>query len=262
MNLSSVKSLIKSGYDILKSNSSTVLTAMAVVGTISSVVMAIKATPKAMEDMMYDRMDRSEKLKNPEDVKTTISDYVRVCWKTYLPTAVMTSVSVACIISAQTINLKRNAALMALYSTAAGSLKEYKDKTAELLGESKLTKIREDIDKDHIEENPVTDRTVYSTGYGEYLCFDTMSGRYFKHSIEGVRKCVNDLNAAILNNGYVTLNEFYYTLGLDGIKMGDEMGWNTEHRIDVEFSTQQANDGTPCLVMDYATGPVYDFDPF
>lgn len=262
VNMSSIKTFVKSGVDFIKSNSSTVLTAMSVVGTISAVIMAVKATPKAIADLDEDKEDRASKLKNPSEVKIGITDCIRVCWKTYLPTVLMTGLSAGCAISAQTINLKRQATLMALYSAAAGSLKEYKDKTAELLGEAKLTKVREAIDKDHIDENPVTSREVCDTGYGEYLCYDTLTGRYFKHSIEGVRKCVNDLNAAILNNGYITLNEFYYTLGLDQVKFGDEMGWNTNHRIDVDFSTQQAADGRPCLVVDYVTGPIYDFDPF
>lgn len=262
MKLDSIKTLGKSVMDALKTNSTTILTGMAVAGVISAVVMAVKATPKAIKLMEDDESDRAEKLINPGEIKSTPIDYIRVCWKVYLPSALMTGLSITCIVGAQAINLKRNAALMALYSTASTSLKEYKDKTIEMLGEKKEQAIHDAIDKDHIDENPVSSREIIETDYGEYLVYDTMSGRYFKHSIEGVRKVVNDLNAVIINNGYVTLNEFYYSLGLKNIKFGDEMGWNTSHPIDVRFSTQQADNGKPCLVLDYTTGPMYGFEPF
>ena len=56
------------------------------------------------------------------------------------------------------------------------------------------------------------------------------------------------------------LNDFYYEIGLDNIKLGDELGWNIDDGyIDLSFSSQLASDGTPCLVIDYKIAPRYDF---
>lgn len=63
-----------------------------------------------------------------------------------------------------------------------------------------------------------------------------------------------------LEEMYVTLNDFYYELGLDGTKMGDMLGWSIDKGyIDLAFSSQLDANGTPCLVIDYQVAPVYDY---
>ena len=50
---------------------------------------------------------------------------------------------------------------------------------------------------------------------------------------------------------YISLNEFYYAIGLDGIKVGEDLGWNIDTGyIELDFSSQLAKDDTPCLVID------------
>ena len=59
---------------------------------------------------------------------------------------------------------------------------------------------------------------------------------------------------------YVSLNDFYYEVGLDNIKIGDELGWNIDNGyIDLSFSSQLASDRTPSLVIDYSIAPRYNF---
>jgi hypothetical protein len=58
----------------------------------------------------------------------------------------------------------------------------------------------------------------------------------------------------------VSLNEFYDELGLSHIAVGDDLGWNIEKGgIDISFSTQLAEDGMPCLVVNYDVKPRYDY---
>ena len=62
---------------------------------------------------------------------------------------------------------------------------------------------------------------------------------------------------------YVSLNDFYYEIGLPSIKLGDDIGWNIDNGyIDLHFSSQLAEDGRPCLVIDYLYGPRYDYRNF
>lgn len=59
---------------------------------------------------------------------------------------------------------------------------------------------------------------------------------------------------------YISLNDLYFELGLDNIKLGDELGWNIDKGyIDINFSSQLDANGTPCLVLDYRVAPVYDY---
>ena len=71
----------------------------------------------------------------------------------------------------------------------------------------------------------------------------------------------NELNSRLINEMYVSLNDFYYELGLKTTTGGDDLGWNI-HRdglVDVQFSSQLSDKGEPCLVIDYRVAPRYDF---
>ena len=59
---------------------------------------------------------------------------------------------------------------------------------------------------------------------------------------------------------YVSLNEFYWEVGLDSTPLGEEMGWHIDRGlIDMKFSTQLSDDDRPCLVVDYSIAPRYDY---
>ena len=63
----------------------------------------------------------------------------------------------------------------------------------------------------------------------------------------------------MINEMDVSLNDFYYEIGLDGISIGEELGWNVNEFIELNFSSQLASDGTPCLVLNYLVPPRYDY---
>ena len=130
----------------------------------------------------------------------------------------------------------------------------------ETIGEKKEQSIRDAVAKDKMEKNPVSNREVVILERGNTLCFDTVSGRYFKSDIEKIKKAVNELNLRMRDEMYISLNEFYYEIGLNGTSIGDELGWNIDQGyIDLSFSSQLADDGTPCLVIEYHIAPRYDF---
>lgn len=59
---------------------------------------------------------------------------------------------------------------------------------------------------------------------------------------------------------YISLNDFYYEIGLRGISIGDDIGWDIDRGyIDLDFSSQLAEDGVPCLVIDYGVAPRYGY---
>ena len=62
---------------------------------------------------------------------------------------------------------------------------------------------------------------------------------------------------------YVSLNDFYDELGLDYTQVGRDLGWSVnDGLINIGFSSQLADDGRPCLVVDFSTPPKYKFDRF
>lgn len=237
----------------IKKHSPEILTGIGIAGMITTTVMAVRATPKALI-LIEERKEEigAEKLEPMDMVKTT--------WACYIPAAITGTLSVACLIGASSVNARRNAALATAYTLSESALKDYQGKVIEMFGEKKNEAVKDAVAKDKVEKNPVVTREVIITEKGNTLCYDAISGRYFKSDIEKIKKAECELNRQMLDDMYVSLNDFYYEIGLDNVKLGDELGWNVDSGyIDLSFSSQLASDGTPCLVIDYSVAPRYDY---
>lgn len=237
----------------IKKHSPEILTGIGIAGMITTTVMAVRATPKALI-LIEERKEEigAEKLEAMDMVKTT--------WACYIPAAITGTLSVACLIGASSVNARRNAALATAYTLSESALKDYQGKVIEMFGETKNEAVKDAVAKDKVEKNPVVTREVIITEKGNTLCYDAISGRYFKSDIEKIKKAECELNRQMLDDMYVSLNDFYYEIGLDSVKLGDELGWNVDSGyIDLSFSSQLASDGTPCLVIDYSVAPRYDY---
>lgn len=237
----------------IKKHSPEILTGIGIAGMITTTVMAVRATPKALILI-------EEKKEEIGAEKLEAMDMVKTAWACYIPAAITGTLSVACLIGASSVNARRNAALATAYTLSESALKDYQGKVIEMFGEKKNEAVKDAVAKDKIEKNPVVTREVIITEKGNTLCYDAISGRYFKSDIEKIKKAECELNRQMLDDMYVSLNDFYYEIGLDSVKLGDELGWNVDSGyIDLSFSSQLASDGTPCLVIDYSVAPRYDY---
>lgn len=239
---------------LIKRHSPEILTGIGIAGMISTTVMAVKATPKAL--LLIEEEKRTEHTEKLGTVET-----VKVVWKCYIPAVVTGTVSTVCLIGASSVSLKRNAALAAACSLSETALKEYKSKVIETIGEKKEKTVRDAVAKEAVEKNPVVNNEVIITEKGETLCYDIISGRYFKSDIEKIRRTENELNKQMLDDGYVSLNDLYFELGLDCIPLGDGLGWNINNGyMELYFSSQLTHNDTPCVVINYGNRPQYGFN--
>lgn len=234
-----------------------ILTGLGIAGMITTSVLAVKATPKALELI-------EEKKKEEWVDQLTPLEIVKVAWKPYIPAIVTCVVSTSCLIGASSVNAKRNAALATAYKLSETALSEYKEKVIETIGEKKERVVRDKVAEERVKKNPVSKNEVIVTGNGKTLCFDPISGRYFMSSIETIKRAENELNKQMLHDisGYVSVNEFYDELGLDHISIGNELGWNTDQLIDISFSSQLNDNGEPSVVLDYLVAPKRDYYKF
>ncbi len=240
----------------VKKRNPEILTGIGVAGMVTTTVLAVKATPKALILI--------ESKKEDEEVdKLTVLETVKTVWPCYIPAVVTGTMSIFCIVGATSANARRNAALATAYTLSESAAKEYRDKVIETVGEKKDKEIRDAISKDRIERDPVKSSEIVFTDRGDTLCYDVISGRYFKSDIDKLKKVVNELNRQMLKDSYISLNDFYDSVGLEHIKMGYDLGWNiSDGLIDLDFSSHLATDGTPCVVLDFSSVPKYDFDRY
>lgn len=247
---------MKHAQVMLGKKSPEILIGLGIAGFFATTVLAVKATPKAVK--LIEKKKEELELEPTDKLKPT--EVVATCWKCYIPTVIAGATSATCIIGAQSVNARRIAALTTAYKLSETALTEYKDKVIETIGEKKEKLVRDKIDQDHIDKNPVNNKEVIVTKTGETLCYDSLSGRYFKSDIDEIKKAVNELNRRMLNDMYISLNEFYDELGLNHTAIGYELGWNIDDRqIEVDFSAQIAEDDTPCIVVNYGVAPKYNY---
>lgn len=247
----------------IKRNSSTILTGLGVAGSLGSVILAVRATPAATHKLDQAYVDKNAKniVEHGDDaevVSLTFIEVIKIAWLDYLPVAVLEGVTVAAIIGAQSINLRRQAAILSAFTISETALREYTERMA-VEAPTKDRKVRDDIARQHIEDNPIAGGQVVIIGKGEQLFFDPITGRYFMSDMETIRKAVNDINFRVLNQNYAAQNEFYSMVGLPNVELGDELGWTPEHEFRVDFSSQITDDGRPAIVIDYLQMPLKNY---
>ena len=257
MNKEGLKRTIKSAERVLTKYSPGILTGIGIAGMIGATFMAVKATPKALYLI-------ETKKEESEVEELTPVETIKTCWKCYIPATLATVLSVICLIGASTVSAKRNAALATAYSISEAALREYQEKVVEVVGEKKEKAVRDAVAKDQIERDPVTkSEVVIIDSNSNTLCYEPLSGRYFKSTIDKIKKAEIKLDRQMIQEMYVSLNDFYWEIGLDGTDLGDKMGWNlSKGYMDLSFSSQLADDGTPCAVIVYGIPPVYDYQHY
>ena len=266
--------LVKTAKNALVDHAPEILTGIGIGGMVTTVILAVRATPKAMILIQEEKDKRNDELwaeacdNCPEDSYPEVDeitelkplDVIKTCWKCYIPAAVVGGASIACIVGANSIHSKRHTALAAAYSLSETVLKEYQEKVVETIGEKKEQAVKDAIAKDKIEKDPVHTREIVFTGKGGTLCYDVISGRYFESDIDVLKKAENELNRRMRDEMYISLNEYYSELGLDSIAIGDDLGWNIDKGyIDLYFSAQLSTDDKPCLVVNHNVLPRYGY---
>lgn len=243
-----------------------ILLGLGIASAITSTVLAVKATPKAMEllaEAEKENINRQikEGVPGPE-VKNGLpsAQVVKTVWKCYIPAAISGAASIACLLGSHSVHTKRNAALATAYKLSETALNEYREKVVEEIGEDKEKVIRDKVSQKHLDEKPVSKNEVIITGTGKQLCYDGISGRYFESDIQTIRAAVNKINETMVYEMYAALNDFYNEIGLSNTDMGDELGWNIDDGLlEISYGAMVANDGRPCITLEYHVAPRYDF---
>lgn len=258
-----LRSVFKVSEKFIIENSPAILSGVAVAGTVTVAYLTGKATFRAAE--LIREEEQNQALQELGEELTT-KDKVKLVWKQYIPPALVTVGTIGCIVSASTISASRLAAMAAAYKVSEKQYAEYRDKVKEILGDKKDQEVKDAVAKDTIANNPfgMNEAWDISNGGGAVLCYDNWNGRYFRSDKQTLDDAANYVNYEVLHNMYATLADFYTHLGLTSPKGAGQMGWNLDHRLKLEYSSQLQEDGTPTLVVDFSIPPtpISDFGRF
>jgi len=257
----------KKGAKLLEENSSVLLTAGGVIGTITTGVLAgrggfkaARIIDEAKEEMANDlnrRHDGSEieKIVFAKDVSLPTSEMAKILAPHIIPPVLTGSLTIGAIIFAHRLNAQKITALVAAYGLADKRLDEYKAKVSEHLTGPKKEKLETEIAQDRVNTTPGHDRVIIVEGDGDVLCFDEPTGRYFKSSPEKIKRAVNATNAEILRHGGAPASYFYDELELPPTSWSNELGWSRGEQVELAFNYVRDPNERPCLSIDFKKMP-------
>ena len=150
-----------------KHHAPTILTCLGAVGVVATAVLAVKATPKALEVLEAAKDEKGEDL--------TMLEKVNVAGPLYFPAALTGVATLVCIFGSNAINRKQQAALMSAYTMLDSTYKSYRHKVRELYGEEADAKVQEALEQDELVE---PDKVLF---------YDMHLGEYFESEVELVR---------------------------------------------------------------------------
>lgn len=244
-----IKNLRDNVIKTVSDKSPEILIGLGLTGMLTSTILAVKATPKALDIL------------EKEDRELSKIDKVKLTWKCYAPAAIGYCTSAACILGANSVNSKRNAVLASAYKISESALMEYRDKVVEVIGEEKEKEIRDSIAEDRVQQGPKQANGVLVANKGDTLCYDMYSGRYFNSDMDSINRILNEVNYKLMQDNMISVNDFYEALGLNSINTGFDVGWNVDDGlIRLYFTSTLTEDGKPCLAVHFDNLPRFDFD--
>lgn len=241
--MTDISLLLKKAGRVVSDNSPAILTASAVTGAVVTAYLVGRAAYQhGVEDAV-------------EGVPETPRQRFEERWQLYIPATISGAFTVASIIGANRVSTRRNSALLAALSLSERAFDEYRSKVFEQIGKNKEEKVRAAVAQDRVNENPPVDNQVIITGSGDSVFHDAHTGRYFKSNIEKIRKVQNDLNARLMHEGNISLNEFYEAIGIPRLNHGDDFGWGIDNLLNVEFHAVISESGEPCISIEFMKQP-------
>lgn len=260
MKKSNLTNLLGSITSFTSKNSPAIMTGLAVVGVIASVVSTYKSAPKCKEILDHhkkemERVDMQDKEKKRKITGQTVKELV----PHIAPAAVMSGATIACILGSHSVSNRRIAAISAAYSMSEKAVKDLNAKMVETLGQNKTRAIKDAIVKDKVDKDPIDKSKIIMTPRtGEHLCKDLYSGRMFYSNAQAINQAINRLSHRIRTEMYISLNDLYDELSnpnLPRIPLGDDVGWNIDDVIDgdlpITITSVLTENQEPCLCLDY-----------
>jgi len=250
-----LKEGIKTLSTTLKDQSSTILTAVAVVGVGVVAYFAIKETPKVNRKLEETAEKKGEPLTIPEKAIIVVPGYKK--------TIAAAGGTIACMVGAQKQNLDK----IAMYSASSVMLRDKLNDIYDSIEKKASPKVaREIIDapsEEYVLSCPPSEDNTINTGRGVSLCTDDLTaGTYFYSDKMAIERAFYKMKAIINEQGYASKNQWFDLLHIDSTADGDKTGWNSRSvPFDIEFTSIITPDGRPCLVIQHTYNlPDPDFE--
>lgn len=239
-----------------KRNSSTILSAVASIGVISTAILAAKATPKALDLIDQAEYEKGDKLTTLEKINVT-----GLC---FTPAILSGIATISCIFGANYLNKKQQASLVSAYILLDRKFKDYRHGVQMEFGEY-------DDDKDvdiKVYRHSMNPEDIIKPNDDEILVYDIFNRRYFNTTKEKLKEINHKINKKLHTEDYVCVNDIYKMLGEELLETGTAFGWSTQANFEISWETWidfdlefvELDDGLEVYMMSYSTEPYIEYD--
>jgi hypothetical protein len=235
-----------------------ILMGMGTVGVGSAVILAAKAGPKAVILTEQAEMEKAKTIQPVEEggkclrVPLTWKEKLAATYKLYIPPVGLTVFGLMCFWAAHGIDLKRQAVVAGLYSTAEATLQEYQRKVVDILGEKQADEIRQSIGDDRVaqaQKNLPPPPEDYDLGTQKW-CY--LYGRRFPCSYNRIKEVQNEINELMFREMYASEADLFYKLDPTGEWLrADDAARMTGWTVDNMLVLRVNNASSPTLDIVY-----------
>lgn len=258
----------------VKKHGPEILIGAGIVGTVTSGVLACKATMKTGNILDEMKSDLESVNKAAEELKEKYSEEdkrkaITIVYaqtglkfvKLYAPSVILGALSLTSIIASHKILRTRNVALAAAYATVDKGFKEYRNRVIERFGTELDRELKYNVTSKNFDEIVVDEKGKEKTEkhtvdiaspneYSDYArFFDSGCTGWTKdpeHNLIFLKQQQNFANDKLKAKGYLFLNDVYGMLGIPESKAGQIVGWvyNEEEPIGdnyVDFGLYDTN---------------------
>lgn len=252
---------VKTLEDFTEKNKPAVLAGAAVCGVVVTGVSAYKAGVKAKDILRKYKEDIAiVKDGDKESEHEVKKEYVVSMAKTVAPPLIFGGATIASIIGSTVESSRRIAVLSAAYALSENKSATLVKKMDDILGKEKSNEIRKEAAKETADKNKtekIEDKSKEVVKGGGCKCFDAAIGRSFEvPNANYLERKILDASRECMGDMFLSLNELYDRIGLPGVGIGYDFGWNVDDldggRLPIRIdSILDADTGEPQLLMDY-----------
>ena len=236
---------------LMRTDKQFILNFASVIGVGLTMASAIKDTTKACK-LVTDDMTLKEKIK-----KT---------WKCYIPSGLIMSSTVLCIIYSDKVSMNEKIALLNTLGMVQDNYKNLRESVNENCDPKTRDEILKSTIRKKVPKELYLERTEEKVFYEEYTC------KYFTSTIDNVLKAEYMFNKQLSIVGRATLNDFYELLGISKTEAGESLGWSvydgyygsieTNPWVDFDHSKMEDDDGIEYFYLNYSNQPRVNYDMF
>lgn len=251
MNVGWVRPLLIRGRQWAVKNAPHILMGMGTGGSITALIFAVKAAPAAQK-----RLQEAKHLKNEQDngiyvVDLTLWEKIKAAAPAFVPAGLVEFLALTCFWGAHGINLKRQAVLAGLYSTAEQALIEYQRKVVEMIGDKPEKEIRNAVAQDRIDRNPPPSMVFES----DTDCWCYYKGYRFRSNYWKLKDIQNDANHEMIKNLYLSESDLLWMFDPERRYIVPDSesrlkGWSVDNMMEFDIHPGLTPDHQPALTVE------------